>query len=94
MLVDGVLDGDTLGHRLLAFDDVFSVQSPYERSLANLPMPDEDRANAFELLCERPFAQALEVGVDLRRTLRKLLLGKSAHCRSISQSKGFPSSLS
>ena len=76
LFVDCVLDGDALRHRLLAFDDVFSVQCPDERGFADLAMADEDRANALELLCQRPFAQAFEVGVDLRRALRKLLLGK------------------
>ena len=70
----GVLDGDTLRHRLLALDYVLAMERVDQRSLTGLAVPDEDRPDAFELLGERTVTKPFEISVDFGRALRKLLL--------------------
>jgi hypothetical protein len=55
-------------------DHVLAVERADERSFAGLAMPDEDRPDALKLLGERTVTKPFEIGVDLGRALRKLLL--------------------
>ena len=70
----GVLDGDTPRYRLFALDYVQAMERADERSFAGLAMPDEDRPDALKLFVELTATKPFEIGVDLGRALRKLLL--------------------
>ena len=68
LLMNCVLDGNALRHRLLALDNVLPMQRADQRGLADFAMADEDGSHALELLCELPVAKRLEISVNFSRS--------------------------